>query len=80
MPQEFKNLFYPDVQKLGSTAAGGLSNALLLAAPLSGAKKLLGKAATELAVLEKLLSLNLITQEQAMGMTDLTPNGSYGMQ
>ena len=34
----------------------------------------------ELAVLEKLLSLNLITQEQAMGMTDLTPNGSYGMQ
>ena len=34
----------------------------------------------ELAVLEKLLSLNLITTEQAMGMTDLTPNGNYGMQ
>ena len=34
----------------------------------------------ELAVIEKLLSLDLITQEQAMGMTDLTPNGSYGMQ
>jgi len=34
----------------------------------------------ELAVIEKLLSLNLITPEQAMGMTDLTPNGSYGMQ
>jgi len=34
----------------------------------------------ELAVIEKLLSLNLITQEQAMGMTDLTPNGSQGMQ
>ena len=34
----------------------------------------------ELAVLEKLLSLNLITPEQAMSMTDLTPNGSYGMQ
>jgi len=34
----------------------------------------------ELAVIEKLLSLDLITPEQAMGMTDLTPNGSYGMQ
>jgi HK97 family phage portal protein len=34
----------------------------------------------ELAVIEKLLSLNLITQEQAMGMTDLTPNGSQGIQ
>jgi len=33
----------------------------------------------ELAVIEKLLSLNLITQEQAMGMTDLTPNGNQGM-
>jgi len=33
----------------------------------------------ELAVIEKLLSLDLITQEQAMGMTNLTPNGSYGM-
>jgi HK97 family phage portal protein len=34
----------------------------------------------ELAVIEKLLTLNLITQEQAMEMTDLTPNGSQGMQ
>jgi len=34
----------------------------------------------ELAVIEKLLTLNLITQEQAMAMTDLTPNGSQGMQ
>ena len=34
----------------------------------------------ELAVIEKLLSLSLITQEQAMAMTDLTPNGSQGMQ
>lgn len=34
----------------------------------------------ELAVIEKLLSLNLITTEQAMAMTDLTPNGSQGMQ
>jgi len=34
----------------------------------------------ELAVIEKLLSLNLITQEQAMEMTDLTPNGSQGME
>jgi len=33
----------------------------------------------ELAVIEKLLALNLITQEQAMEMTDLTPNGSNGM-
>ena len=33
----------------------------------------------ELAVIEKLLSLNLITTEQAMGMTDLTPNGNQGM-
>jgi HK97 family phage portal protein len=34
----------------------------------------------ELAVIEKLLQLELITQEQAMEMTDLTPNGSQGMQ
>ena len=33
----------------------------------------------ELAVIEKLLSLGLITTEQAMEMTDLTPNGSNGM-
>jgi HK97 family phage portal protein len=34
----------------------------------------------ELAVIEKLLTLNLITTEQAMEMTDLTPNGSQGME
>ena len=34
----------------------------------------------ELAVIEKLLDLNLITTEQAMEMTDLTPNGSNGME
>jgi HK97 family phage portal protein len=34
----------------------------------------------ELAVIEKLLTLNLITPEQAMEMTDLTPNGSQGME
>jgi len=34
----------------------------------------------ELAVIEKLLSLNLITPEQAMEMTDLTPNGSQGLE
>lgn len=34
----------------------------------------------ELAVIEKLLNLNLITTEQAMEMTDLTPNGSQGME
>jgi HK97 family phage portal protein len=33
----------------------------------------------ELLVIEKLLSLGLITTEQAMGMTDLSPNGSGGM-
>ncbi len=33
----------------------------------------------EIQVLEKLLSLNLITVEQAMAMTDLTPNGSEGI-
>ena len=34
---------------------------------------------TELAVIEKLLGLGLITTEQAMEMTDLTPNGSEGI-
>jgi HK97 family phage portal protein len=34
----------------------------------------------ELAVIEKLLALNLVTQEQAMEMTDLTPNGSNGLE
>ena len=34
----------------------------------------------ELAVIEKLLSLGLVTTEQAMEMTDLSPNGSNGMQ
>ena len=33
----------------------------------------------ELQVIEKLLSLGLITTEQAMEMTDLTPNGSEGI-
>lgn len=33
----------------------------------------------ELLVIEKLLSLGLITTEQAMGMTDATPNGKEGM-
>ena len=33
----------------------------------------------ELAVIEKLLSLGLITLEQAMEMTDLTPNGKDGL-
>jgi len=34
----------------------------------------------ELAVIEKLLTLNLITPEQAMEMTDLTPNGNNGLE
>ena len=33
----------------------------------------------DLLVIEKMLALNLITVEQAMEMTDLTPNGSEGM-
>jgi HK97 family phage portal protein len=33
----------------------------------------------ELSVIEKMLQLQLITTEQAMEMTDLTPNGSEGM-
>jgi HK97 family phage portal protein len=33
----------------------------------------------ELAVIREMLDLQLITQEQAMAMTDLTPNGSEGM-
>jgi hypothetical protein len=33
----------------------------------------------ELQVVEKLLTLGLITLEQAMEMTDLTPNGSEGL-
>ena len=33
----------------------------------------------ELAVLREMIDLGLITVEQAMGMTDLTPNGSHGM-
>ena len=34
----------------------------------------------ELSIIRELLDLQLITQEQAMEMTDLTPNGSEGMQ
>lgn len=34
----------------------------------------------ELMVIEKLLALGLITTEQAMEMTDLTPNGSGEME
>ena len=33
----------------------------------------------ELEVLEKMLTLGIITVEQAMEMTDLTPNGSEGL-
>jgi hypothetical protein len=32
-----------------------------------------------LQVIEKLLTLGLVTTEQAMGMTDLTPNGTEGI-
>jgi HK97 family phage portal protein len=34
----------------------------------------------ELQIIREMLDLQLITQEQAMAMTDLTPNGSAGMQ
>jgi phage portal protein BeeE len=33
----------------------------------------------ELEVIEKMLTLGLVTPEQAMEMTDLTPNGSEGL-
>jgi hypothetical protein len=33
----------------------------------------------ELEVIEKMITLGLITTEQAMEMTDLTPNGSEGI-
>jgi hypothetical protein len=33
----------------------------------------------ELSVIEKMLTLGLVTPEQAMEMTDLTPNGSEGL-
>jgi len=33
----------------------------------------------ELQVIDKLISLGLVTPEQAMEMTDLTPNGSEGL-
>jgi phage portal protein BeeE len=33
----------------------------------------------ELTVIEKMITLGLITTEQAMEMTDLTPNGSEGI-
>jgi hypothetical protein len=33
----------------------------------------------ELEVIEKMITLGLITTEQAMEMTDLTPNGSEGL-
>jgi hypothetical protein len=33
----------------------------------------------DLLVIEKMLALGLITVEQAMEMTDLTPNGSNGI-
>lgn len=36
-------------------------------------------AMAELEVIEKMLTLGLITTEQAMAMTDLTPNGSEGI-
>jgi uncharacterized protein YqeY len=36
--------------------------------------------AEELAVIEILLALNRVSQEQAMEMTDLTPNGSNGLE
>jgi HK97 family phage portal protein len=57
-----------DITANGNVVRFDLDNSFLRANPMD-----------ELLVIEKLLSLNLITPEQAMEMTDLTPNGSEGM-
>jgi hypothetical protein len=57
-----------DVTANGNEVRFDLNSSFLQANPLD-----------ELAVIEKMLSLNLITVEQAMEMTDLTPNGNEGL-
>jgi len=57
-----------DVTPMGNEVRFDLDSSFLRANPMD-----------ELLVIEKLLALNLITVEQAMAMTDITPNGSNGM-
>lgn len=57
-----------DVTAMGNEVRFDLDASFLRANPMD-----------ELLVIEKMLALGLITVEQAMEMTDLTPNGSEGM-
>jgi HK97 family phage portal protein len=57
-----------DVTAIGNEVRFDLDKSFLRANPMD-----------ELLVIEKMLSLGLITLEQAMAMTDVTPNGSNGM-
>jgi HK97 family phage portal protein len=57
-----------DVTAMGNEVRFDLDKSFLRANPMD-----------ELLVIEKMLALGLITVEQAMEMTDLTPNGSNGM-
>jgi len=57
-----------DITARGNEVRFDLDSTFLRADPLA-----------ELMVIEKLLTLGLITSEQAMGMTDLSPNGNEGM-
>ena len=57
-----------DVTAAGNEVRFDLDKSFLRANPID-----------DLAVIEKLLSLGLITVEQAMEMTDLTPNGNEGL-
>jgi len=57
-----------DVTAMGNEVRFDLDKSFLRANPMD-----------ELLVIEKMLALGLITVEQAMEMTDITPNGSNGM-
>jgi HK97 family phage portal protein len=61
-------LSMPDISTAGHEVRFAVSDTFLKQDPL-----------VEIQVLEKLLSLGLITTEQAMSMTDLTPNGIEGL-
>jgi hypothetical protein len=61
-------LSMPDISTVGHEVRFAVFDTFLKNDPL-----------VEIQVLEKLLSLGLITTEQAMEMTDLTPNGLEGM-
>ena len=63
-----KRLSMDDISTSGHSVKFCVSDTFLQQDPL-----------VEIQVLEKLLSLGLITTEQAMEMTDLTPNGSEGI-